>query len=180
MKNIKSLLALALCTALSAPGFAATFSNNWSFVDQLSGETIGGLISGLENGEELNADGLVITVTQSPHAIFLGSYEAAVGPGWPVNSYTASNGVVTFASFMFSNEVGELLYFGTHPGNGSYWPEFRSDNDPSGYAYNQQAGMQFSAVTAAVPEPATWALMIGGLWLVGRSLRQRKTAVSFS
>lgn len=33
---------------------------------------------------------------------------------------------------------------------------------------------------SAVPEPATWALMIGGFALAGVSLRRRKTAVSFA
>ncbi len=33
---------------------------------------------------------------------------------------------------------------------------------------------------AAVPEPGTWILMIGGFALVGASLRHRKTAVSFA
>ncbi|MBT2188702.1 PEP-CTERM sorting domain-containing protein [Sphingobium sp. H33] len=33
---------------------------------------------------------------------------------------------------------------------------------------------------AAVPEPATWALMIGGLALVGASMRRRKTTVAFA
>ena len=33
---------------------------------------------------------------------------------------------------------------------------------------------------AAVPEPSTWAMMIGGLGLVGVALRRRKTTVSFA
>lgn len=32
----------------------------------------------------------------------------------------------------------------------------------------------------AVPEPATWAMMIAGLGLVGVSMRRRKTAISFA
>jgi hypothetical protein len=32
----------------------------------------------------------------------------------------------------------------------------------------------------AVPEPATWAMMIGGLALVGVSMRRRKAAISFA
>ena len=33
---------------------------------------------------------------------------------------------------------------------------------------------------AAVPEPASWAMMIGGLGLVGGAMRRRKTAIAFA
>jgi len=36
------------------------------------------------------------------------------------------------------------------------------------------------SVAGAVPEPATWAMMIGGFALAGGALRRRKTAVSFA
>ncbi|MBN8830607.1 MAG: PEPxxWA-CTERM sorting domain-containing protein [Sphingomonadales bacterium] len=32
----------------------------------------------------------------------------------------------------------------------------------------------------AVPEPATWAMMIGGLALVGAAMRARRASVSFA
>jgi hypothetical protein len=35
-------------------------------------------------------------------------------------------------------------------------------------------------VSGAVPEPTTWAMMIGGLAMVGAQMRRRKTAVSFA
>jgi hypothetical protein len=35
-------------------------------------------------------------------------------------------------------------------------------------------------VTSAVPEPATWAMMIGGFGLVGASMRRRKVSVRFA
>ena len=34
--------------------------------------------------------------------------------------------------------------------------------------------------TAAIPEPATWAMMIGGFALAGAAMRRRKVAVSFA
>lgn len=37
-----------------------------------------------------------------------------------------------------------------------------------------------SLAVSAVPEPATWAMMIAGFGLAGASLRRRKTAVSFA
>jgi len=37
-----------------------------------------------------------------------------------------------------------------------------------------------TAASAAVPEPATWAMMIGGLGLVGASLRRRAARVAFA
>ncbi|MBT2188181.1 PEP-CTERM sorting domain-containing protein [Sphingobium sp. H33] len=35
-------------------------------------------------------------------------------------------------------------------------------------------------VSGAVPEPATWAMMIGGFALAGTAMRRRKAAVSFA
>ncbi len=37
-----------------------------------------------------------------------------------------------------------------------------------------------NALPGAVPEPATWAMMIGGFALAGAAMRRRKTAVSFA
>ncbi len=47
------------------------------------------------------------------------------------------------------------------------------------------AGINYSAIAfvpnaPAVPEPTTWAMMIGGLGLVGAAMRRRVTAVSFA
>lgn len=39
-------------------------------------------------------------------------------------------------------------------------------------------GFQIRSITAAVPEPATWAMMIGGFGVVGAASRRRRTQVS--
>jgi hypothetical protein len=43
-----------------------------------------------------------------------------------------------------------------------------------------RAGVNEPAPTNPVPEPATWAMMIGGFGLVGASMRRRKVSVSFA
>ncbi|PZQ64611.1 MAG: hypothetical protein DI570_04795 [Phenylobacterium zucineum] len=170
-------------TALAAPSLAATFSNTWSFVDTVSGQTVSGLISGLTNGDNQSADGLTITVTTSPRGVFLGEYTFDFGanagdPSLP-DTYSAAGGVITFANFIYANEMGEFLTFGSAPGNGSRYPYFISYNTFE-EAYNMTSGIQFSAVSApgGVPEPATWALMIGGFGLAGSALRRRQGTTS--
>lgn len=53
---------------------------------------------------------------------------------------------------------------------------FYADRNKTNAALN----FNITAVTNAVPEPSTWAMMIGGLALVGLSMRRRKTTVSFA
>jgi hypothetical protein len=56
--------------------------------------------------------------------------------------------------------------------------------NPSGDDYTQTSGLSFTTITAAapaaVPEPATWAMMVGGFGLVGAALRRRKVSVRFA
>jgi hypothetical protein len=95
-------------------------------------------------------------------------------------------GFVVNADFAFAGDTYRLI------AQGSTWtvneviggvPEL-GKNYLSGY-FNQgrtnTAVYNVPVVVApGVPEPATWAMMIGGLGLVGASLRRRATAVSFA
>jgi uncharacterized protein YaiE (UPF0345 family) len=169
------LLAVSACVALATPSFA-TFSNNWSFVDQDTGEAVSGFISGLVDGTNLGADGLTITVTQSPYAVLLGTYDLDFGAGAGFSSerdsYSASNGVVTFANFTYSDQNLEYLTLVTGPLGGKFYPQAIS-YDTLEYVSNQQTGAQFSALSSNVPEPTSWALMVGGFGLVGAAIRRR-------
>jgi len=176
------MLKMAACAAtawaaLAAPSFAETFSNNWWFVDLDTGQTVGGVISGLVNGENLSAEGLVITVTQSPYDSLLGEYAAdfSAGAGYPSHqdTYSASNGLITMANFIYTNEISAFFTFGSNPAVGFY-PQIINYGDVIEQVYNNTAGIQFSVVDAGVPEPATWALMVGGFGLAGAAVRRRQ------
>jgi hypothetical protein len=43
-----------------------------------------------------------------------------------------------------------------------------------------KTGVQVLASTASVPEPASWAMMIGGLGVVGAAMRRRRAVVAFA
>ena len=80
-----------------------------------------------------------------------------------------TTGVVEFRSLDWTN-----LTAGQHviSVNGSWGPEGGS------YA----GTLNFSPMGGAVPEPATWAMMIGGMGMIGGAMRRRKvsTKVSFA
>ena len=91
--------------------------------------------------------------------------------------------------FNYNPAVGNLVLtikeFGLNSGGGI---QLDADNNVgitnlrmSSYPYNFNQGLVtgFNDI-AAVPEPATWAMMMGGLALVGFSMRRRRTTLSFA
>ena len=54
---------------------------------------------------------------------------------------------------------------------------YTTDNVLNSYGFENQANTGILGTTA-VPEPATWALMIAGFGLVGAAMRRRRTAAS--
>ena len=79
------------------------------------------------------------------------------------NSYTGPQG---WTHYVFA--------LGTATGSDTI--TFRGRNDP---AYNALTNVSVTQ-SAAVPEPASWALMLGGFGLVGGALRSRKSTVAFA
>jgi len=178
MKSMR-WLALLGCAAFAAPSAAATFSNSWSFVDDITGQTVGGIISGLQNGTNLSAAGLTITITQSPYAELLGDYTFDAGTSFQPqhDHYSATGGVVTLIDLFYQDATfNKQLFLGTDPFD-TYYPE---NYNGAQYTYSFSAPT-FSAATAApTPEPATWALMVGGFGLAGAAMRRKRVVVRFA
>ena len=134
-------------------------SNHQAFAFDLIGDpaiTISNLTSGF---------GIGPAPTSSPP---LGNFDYSLsctgcGPGYaggnagPLNFEVASAGALTLASLGFNTVSGQHIYF---------------TSDIVGA--NGATGNVGAILTAGVPEPATWALMILGFGMLGSGLRLRR------
>lgn len=94
------------------------------------------------------------------------------------NDYPFHGGFLDIYGLVFTTSSGEAVNFwsnGVTPGPDgalSYGAGVTNGTDTLDYVG--------SVSVAPVPEPATWALMIGGFALLGAGLRRRRIAVSFA
>lgn len=97
---------------------------------------------------------------------------AGLGSGGVLDSFD-SIGLLnpSKSSFLFSNAVGGLDASGSTNGN----VILRIDLLQGGYGALDNLRVSAADVQATVPEPGTWALMIGGFGAVGAALRRRRS-----
>lgn len=114
--------------------------------------------------------------------------------GFTFNSFPKLSDLSGLKTINFGTPLSGIVYLGIHYGGGQPAPVPGQDVTAF-YKINLGASvvnsiqLQFGATsdavlyagaTTAVPEAATWAMMIAGLGVVGASMRRRKTAVSFA
>jgi hypothetical protein len=106
---------------------------------------------------ELTFDnGAVLTGAYTP-----GSPNAFLG-GTPV---TVGNLTYTLTEFSFTRSLADTV--------GQY-----SANPNSGNPNDYSGNFRFSQTVSAVPEPATWGMMIAGFGMIGFGLRRRRSTVT--
>jgi hypothetical protein len=100
---------------------------------------------------------------------------AALGPTFA----DANGGQKTLASWLAANGDG-IFVTGVQLGVGSGWNgNFAGAVDNVRFSFGD-ASAAYNFAVAAVPEPATWAMMIGGFGFIGGALRSRRRAVAFA
>jgi hypothetical protein len=197
-----SVAALLASTSANAAVTIALGSNGGAFVSLTNAGLAGGSIATLSGGTIYNSDQPFADI---PAGGVFGSTFLAAGPtsGAPA-TLTFAPGVTSISFLWGSPDTYNLftvedtlsnvsivtasdLGFAVTNGNQSFsqyvtvtatggatLKSFTFNNSPSSDAFEVA---NFSL--GAVPEPATWAMMIGGFALAGISLRRRQTAVSF-
>jgi hypothetical protein len=78
---------------------------------------------------------------------------------------------ITLGRDLFPSQGFDFADFGYN-----FWPRYRNIDDNTSVADFAPDGSMFKA--SAVPEPATWALMIAGFGLAGAGLRARRRAAA--
>lgn len=146
-----------------------------------------------------SANAATLLVSYAPVTDTLGSFSFNVDSNpTPISSSASSfaaaisNGVGQYAgrtsSFFFTLEGGGLLddYFGAQAFTGTTAaPMIQTGTFAALYSNNPaRAGVvTISNVAGAVPEPASWAMMLGGVGMMGFAMRRRpkvKTSVKFA
>ncbi|MBT2186261.1 PEP-CTERM sorting domain-containing protein [Sphingobium sp. H33] len=126
---------------------------------------------------EVNVNGTTITSVA-------GNYDDAIGPCCNGALITVGGDDDPFSSFNPTYDTDHERYNLTDYINpGDLAITIRTSNASQDDNIFLLAGIfsgEATVVTPGVPEPATWAMMIGGFALAGAAMRRRKTAISFA
>lgn len=187
MKISTILLGAALLTAtptlaatelVSNGGFETGSISSWTLTGNTGFSSVGSFAAftgafGYSNGAVGSSGLLNQTVATVAGASYTYSF-ALRNNGGPANSFSASLGGTAFGpSFSNAGPFGFTVYSGTvvAPTNNATLT-FAFRQDPNFWNFDD------ASLTAAVPEPATWGLMIVGFGMVGMALRRRTAVVA--
>lgn len=162
MRKLVMAAVAAVSISMSGLASAATYVGSWSVDQGPSWSTVPAAYSGQEAAALLfggtAADYLISTVDNAEANIdnlaWVSTWGGACGGSFPCGTKIAEN---------FTTSTGGLY---SNPG------------DTSAYVSDWAVGPQYTnyafRVAAAVPEPATWAMMLLGFGVIGFGMRRRR------
>lgn len=143
--------------------------NDESINTMLSGSETRFLLAGegFRPGETTDSDAVYnLLVSFSDGNTLTGSYSSVLNAFLGGSSFTSEGSVYSLAEFSYRRYLGDAVSaFNSTPGG-----------DGNDYAGN----LRITSTVSAVPEPASWAMMIVGMGAVGGLLRGRKTKATLS
>jgi PEP-CTERM motif len=175
---------IALAATLIAPGAASAAVFDWNFASAgLSGS--GTLTADAEGGGEYYITGGTGTLTDTQYGTFAVTFASCgLGSNCTIPNSDGAGGNVTFDNLLFpSNSIGAQLdnngiaLLPGPPGSGSTAIGIWDSPSQEFYNYSGNGYENLTTafnVTAAVPEPSTWAMMILGFCGLGFMAHRRK------
>ena len=117
------------------------------------------------------------TVTATLDSGVIWATNSALGP----KNAAADGGEKTFAAWLAGNSGHDLTVTGMSVGVGSGWTgSFKGAVDDVNVNFANGPHASYNFEVASVPEPASWAMMLGGFGLVGGMMRRRRSAIRFA
>lgn len=179
MKSIAIMALAATVGAASSAAEGATITRNFqffatNFAAAAPLQNIGGTFSvtfdpavnssGILNSLSIAYPGLAFSAANTGFTATPGSFGVMTIGGLPSGVGSLATGTSDFV----------LQFIGAGSSPFSYLPLSFRYSTGAGQAWS--GDFQIDVINAAVPEPATWALMIAGFGLIGASLRTRRRA----
>ena len=172
-------------TGTSVTASTNTGSDNLRF----TGTTVGGGNVISANGGQARIEGAPDTSTPNPNdSLLLQTLQFGLSDSGTFNNleFNLLGGQATTATFVLTDNAGDLFTFTRSLGSGSNFFGVQGINGQSirnasltcgagGVGDVRQIRLDALSATSAVPEPATWAMMLIGFGAVGHSLRRRRS-----
>jgi hypothetical protein len=128
-----------------------------------------------QGGNAVVGDWTTVTATLDSGVIW--ATNSALGP----KNAAANGGEKTFGQWLADNSGSNLTVSGMSIGAGSGWTgSFKGAVDDVSVDFANGPHATYNFEVAPVPEPASWAMMLGGFGLVGGMMRRHRSAIRFA